>query len=112
MLINAASALSVLSVIVAAQGSIPTVRVSSAQARGAAKRYAYWGAARGEIRARKSDGALTCLSVERASSDRRSQLLAEDDADNIAEKEGRVFYQHLGQLDEAGARILLRRMGL
>lgn len=98
MLINATNPLSVLSVIVAAQGSIPTVRVSSAQARGRAKRYAYWGAARGEIRARERDGALTCLSVERARSDRRSQRLAEDDAD--------------GQLDEAGARILLRRMGL
>jgi mRNA-degrading endonuclease toxin of MazEF toxin-antitoxin module len=111
-LLNPSSALQILSSIVATQGPIATVRVSSAQARGAAKRYAYWGAARGEIRARKADGALTCLSIERASSDRRAKHLAADDADRIAELEDRIHYGKIGQLDENNAVQVLRAMGI
>lgn len=101
------SALRALYALVAASGPIPTVRVSSAQARGRAKGYAYWGAARGEIRARKSDGALTVVSVEQASSDRRSERLAEADADAIAEREGRHYVQALGLLSESDAARVL-----
>jgi hypothetical protein len=101
------SALRALSAIVAAVGPIPTVRVSSAQARGGAKGYAYWGAARGEIRARKRDGVLTVVSVEQASSDRRSERLAERDADAIAEREGRHYVQRLGVLSESDAALVL-----
>lgn len=112
MLINPSSSVSVLSVIIAAQGPLPTVRVSSAQARGAAKKYAYWGAARGEIRARRRDGKLTCVSVERASSDRRVEHLAADDAELIADREGRHEVQNLGLVSEQTARRILRDIGL
>lgn len=71
-------------------GSIPAVRVSSAQARGAASLYRYWGAARYVIRLRRSDGMPTLVPCERASSDRRSIRLAHDDADALARREGRV----------------------
>src|SRR5690349_12917656 len=82
-------------------GPIPTVRVSSAQARGAAKGYAYYGAARYEIRLTKRDGYPANIAQERASSDRRSLRLAKDDADKIAEREGRICAQTIGQLDRA-----------
>ena len=71
-------------------GSIPAVRVSSAPARGRERRYPYWGAVRYEIRLRRSDGMPTLIPCERASSDRRSRRLARDDADALAEREGRV----------------------
>ncbi len=75
--------------------SLPTlpiqcVRVSSAQARGLAKQYSYWGAVRYEIR-RNKKGQLTFTAQERASSDRRSRRLAEKDAEEIADKENRWF---------------------
>lgn len=70
-------------------GPIPFVRVSSAQARGNAKNYAYWGAVRYELRLRKSDDEPVLVACERASSDRRSKRLAYEDARDIARDEGR-----------------------
>ena len=72
-------------------GPIPAVRVSSAQARGAAKRYSYWGAVRYEIRLRKSDDEIIVTACERASSDRRSHRLAVADMMDIAERENRLI---------------------
>lgn len=72
-------------------GSIPAVAVSSAQARGAAKRYAYWGAVRYEVRLRKSDDEIIVTACERASSDRRSKNLAHRDASEIATRENRLL---------------------
>lgn len=71
-------------------GPIPCVRVSSAQASGNAKKYAYWGATRYVIRLRK-DGEPTLAACSRASSDRRSYRLAYRDALDIANQENRLF---------------------
>lgn len=69
---------------------VQCVRVSSAQASGAAKQYSYWGAVRYEIRLNKR-GQLTFTAQQRASSDRRSYRLAVEDAKEIAGKENRLF---------------------
>jgi hypothetical protein len=69
---------------------IPCVRVSSAQARGLAGRYPYWGAVRYVLRLRARDGRPTLYPQGRASSDRRSMRLAHIDAERIARREGRI----------------------
>jgi hypothetical protein len=76
-------------------GPIACVRVSSAQARGAARQYAYWGAARYEARITRA-GHISLCAQERASSDRRSERLAVADAREIAADEGRVVVQGAG----------------
>lgn len=68
-------------------GGIPTVRVSSAQS---ATKYPYWGASRGIAR-RTSRGHVAIVQVERASSDRRSERLAVDDALKIAASERSLY---------------------
>ena len=103
------TALGTLAVIVAARGSLPTVRVSSAQS---STPYNYWGVARGEIRARKRDGILTCISTERAASDRRSERLANLDLDRVAQREHRVCCQQLGPLTEQQADRVLSDLGI
>jgi len=87
-------------------GDIPAVRVSSAQARGAAKNYSYWGAVRYTVTLTK-DGAPTLRALERASSDRRSRDLARADAMNVAEREHRILVQCLGRVTEADARCIV-----
>lgn len=79
-------------------GPIQAVRVSSAQARGAAKQYPYWGAVRYEIRLRQRDGVPVAVAQERASSDRRSRRLAEQDASDIADREGRIEIDTIGEI--------------
>lgn len=108
MLINPLSYVSVLSVIVAARGPLPTVRVSSAKS---SAPYSYWGAARGEIRARKRDGVLTCVSTEQSSSDRRARHLAKSDAENLARREARIVCQDLGTVSERMAAKILSDIG-
>ena len=72
-------------------GPIKAVRVSSARARGKAKSYSYWGAARYEIRFEKSrKPRLIYKAIEAASSDRRAHHLAMADAQAIAEREHRI----------------------
>lgn len=100
------SMISMLAHHIRTHGPIPTCRVSCAQARGAAKKYAYWGAVRYEIRLTK-DGAPTNRPLERASSDRRSLRLAEQDCDAICEREGRVVVDRIGRLKEAEAEDVL-----
>lgn len=100
------SAINTLIDLILTHGHIPTVRVSSAQARGRAKRYSYWGAARYEIRLSR-DGQPSNVALERASSDRRSLRLAEQDAARLARRERRVVCQEIGRLSEdAAARVL------
>lgn len=70
--------------------SIPCVRVSSAQARGKAKQYPYWGAVRYELRLNKK-GKPCLYPLDRAYSDRRSKKLAERDAETIAKAENRCL---------------------
>lgn len=72
-------------------GPIPAVRVSSAQAKGRAKQYSYWGAVRYEIRCAKRDDALIAMPCERASSDRRVRHLAVSDARALAHREDRLM---------------------
>lgn len=88
-------------------GPLRAVRVSSAQARGAAKRYAYWGAVRYAIKLSADGQRLICAALERASSDRRSLRLAESDAEALAESEGRVETQHLGGMTPRSVAALL-----
>lgn len=66
------------------------VRVSSAQARGAAKKYSYWGAVRYELRLVGRDDHPSLIPQERASSDRRSIDLAIRDAEAMARSIGAV----------------------
>lgn len=107
-LINAQYALEILGLIVDSRGELPTVRVSSAQS---STPYPYWGAARGKL-FRARDGHLTVKSTEQASSDRRSKRLAGQDAESLAEREGRLEWQRLGAIDEQAAAIILRSLGV
>lgn len=91
-------------------GPLRTIRVSSAKARGAAKKFPYWGAVRYEVRLRKRDGAPVHVAVERASSDRRSQRLAEADAQSIASSEGRIWLHPIGEVSDANAQTLVKRI--
>lgn len=70
-----------LGLMVRAGEVLPCVRVSSAQARGAAKRYPYWGVARYEVRYSARQRGPVVVAVSRARSERRSQRLAEHDAE-------------------------------
>jgi hypothetical protein len=90
----------ILADIIEHEGAIPAARVSSAQARGTAKQYPYWGAVRYEIRRRKADGMPTAVACERASSDRRSERLAEADRDDLCELEGRIPISGIGALTD------------
>ena len=101
------SALQQLSAILSVIQTIPNVRVSSAQARGAARGYAYYGAVRYEIRLAK-DGHVMHVPCERATSDRRSPRLAERDAKAIAEQENRIALNlRIGALTENDATRVL-----
>jgi hypothetical protein len=92
---------------VRANGPIPTVRVSSAQAKGRAKRYCYWGAVRYAISLAR-DGSPKHIPLERASSDRRSRRLAQLDAERIAAQEGRVgVWFGIGKLSETQCEYVL-----
>lgn len=101
------AALASLANIVAALGSIPTVRVSSAQARGRAGQYPYWGAVRYEVRIGR-DGRPINVPLERASSDRRSKRLAKRDALST----GRMMVGRIGHLTEQEALAVLVRLGV
>jgi len=96
-----------------AHGPIRAVRVSSAQARGAAKAYAYWGAVRYRI-ALNQRGQPSLRPEERASSDRRSIAGAERDAAKIAEREDRLDVDDWGPgaLSEWQAESALVRLGV
>ncbi len=76
-------------------GPIQCVRVSSAQAAGEAKKYAYWGAARYEIENSSATGLPVMRAREAARSDwvtlRRSFRLAIEDAKRIARDERRLL---------------------
>jgi hypothetical protein len=80
-------------------GPIKTARVSSAQARGAAKQYAYYGVVRYQIQLR-ADGVPTNVARGRASSDRRSLRLAQQDLEALCEREGREECQAIGPIPE------------
>ena len=105
------TALEILAQYIREHGAIPTVRVSSAQAQGAAKRYAYWGAVRYELRLTR-DGHVANTARERASSDRRSLRLAERDASGIAASEGRIELGTIGRISERTATAVLVALGL
>lgn len=89
-------------------GPLRVARVSSAQARGAAGRYPYWGAVRYAVRITRA-GHLSSVALERASSDRRSIRLAEKDCDEMAAREGRCPAGWLGQVS---AHAIVAEMGL
>ena len=93
-------------------GPIPTVRVSSAQARGRAKRYSYWGVVRYEITL-ANDGTPKHVPLERASSERRSRRLAELDAERFAASKGSiVVWFAAGKLSESQCAFILSVLGL
>lgn len=99
------SALALLAVVVRADGPVETARVSSAQARGRAKRYSYWGAVRYQIRFVR--GRLSNVAQGRATSDRRSYERAEADLDALCEREDRIPLAAIGGLDETDANCVL-----
>lgn len=83
-----------------AHGPIKTVRVSSAMAKGYAKRYRYWGATRYVLRLGKAKnaGVLVNMPTERAASDRRVFRLAMEDANALAVAEDRIHLTRIGTL--------------
>jgi len=97
--------------IIRERGPIPTVRVSSAQARGRAKQYSYWGATRYELRLTR-DGRVSNHPLERATSDRRSYRLAYLDALYIAGREGRLLVDPIGVIGPAEEERVMRALGL
>src|SRR5579862_2880582 len=78
---------------------IKTIRVSSAQARGKAKLYAYYGATRYCVHL-TTDGVPANYPEERASPDRRSYNLAVSDMDKISHIEYRIPIQSIGKLTD------------
>jgi len=100
----------ILADVIEQSGPIPAARVSSAQARGAAKKYAYWGVVPYIIRRRQSDGVPTAVAQGRASSDRRSLRLAEEDLAEYCDETGRVEIRGIGELTEAAAEAVLREL--
>lgn len=105
------TALEKLTEYVKLNGPIKSARVSSAQAKGAAKKYAYWGAVRYQIRLTKA-GHLSNVARERASSDRRSENLAHKDCWELAEKENRIILQNIGPVNEPLAAYICEKIGL
>lgn len=93
-----------------ARGPVPTVRVSSARARGRAKAYAYWGAVRYEITL-DAGGHPQNRALCRATSDRRSRRLALEDAAYLASAERRVMLQAIGRLSEEESAYILEQLG-
>lgn len=104
------SMISLLAHHIRTHGPVPTVRVSSAQASGRAKKYAYWGVVRYELRLSR-DGRPLNVALHRAGSDRRSERLAESDADALAAREGRIRCRMIGRLDESTAIDVLDDLG-
>jgi hypothetical protein len=101
-----------LKTLIATRGPISCVRVSSARARGIARRYPYWGAVRYVVRLR-ADGTPTYAAVGRAASDRRSERLAERDAEALAAKLGAVCFQAPpGVLSDDNVKVLLNLVGV
>jgi hypothetical protein len=108
---TATSAIETLAAYIRQNGPIATIRVSSAQARGRAKHFAYWGPVRYEIRIGRH-GRPTNVALERARSARRSWDLAFDDAAEIAEREGRIYCRRIGPLTEQDAKEILAALGV
>ena len=106
-----ASATEQLTAYIREHGPVPAVRVSTAAARGRARNYRYWGAARYEVRLHSRTRKPTLVPQERATSDRRSPRLAELDAKEIAQKEGRLLIHFPpGPLDEVRCSEILHRL--
>ena len=100
------SATQILSDMLRACGSVGLVRLSSAQS---GTKYSYWGAPRYEL-ALTRDGRPMVRAEERASSERRSRRLAEQDATERAQAEGRVYVGQcrVGTLRDTDAEAMLR----
>lgn len=102
--------LEILAAVIRASGPIPAARISSAQARGRAKQYSYWGVVPYEIRLNRA-GQPTACPRGRASSDRRSYERAVRDLENFCERTGRVPVRGLGALTAGEAKDVLQRLG-
>lgn len=90
-------------------GPIKTARVSSAQARGAAKKWSYWGVARYEMYI-NAKGDVVNRALERAGSDRRSTKLADDDLKTLCEREGRIYVYRIGTITEYDALRIMKKL--
>lgn len=103
------SAISHLAHYIRTHGPIATARVSSAQARGRAKKYSYWGVVRYELRLSR-DGRPINVALERASSDRRSERLVDQDCDALCDCEDRFRLQAIGAVGEHDAHDIMARL--
>ena len=83
-------------------GSIQAVRVSSAHARGNARKYSYWGVARYQITL-NANGYPSARCLRAAPSTRRVQRLAEQDAKGT----GLLVIRSIGRLSESDADNIL-----
>jgi hypothetical protein len=93
---------------------VPTVRVSAAQAKGKAARYAYYGAVRYAVLLVKDreTGMLrpSHKPLERATSDRRSYRLAKQDAERLAGNKRIVLESGPGRLSVSDLETLLEEV--
>jgi hypothetical protein len=78
--------------------TIPAARCSSAKAKGRAKNYAYWGAARYEIYWSNRHSGPVAYCARRAHSDRRSHDLAINDTYSLAKSLNGVVIGSIGYL--------------
>lgn len=92
---------------VKAHGPIHVARTSSAQARGKAKNYPYWGTAHYKIR-ESSKGGLTCAVVSGASSSRRSYRLAQQDSEALALELGGICWNGIGEINDLTAECIIK----
>lgn len=81
-------------------GPVIAVRVSSAQAKGAAKKYPYWGVVLYEVRIARR-GHLTSVALERADSKYRSTKKAERLCSERAEERDAIHGVNIGKIDPA-----------
>jgi hypothetical protein len=95
--------------VIQTRGPIKTARVSSAQARGFAKKFAYWGVARYQI-ALGADGQPVNKVVSGASSDRRSLRLVTNDLEDVCSSEVRVKLNRIGHLSDLDAELVLKQL--
>jgi hypothetical protein len=82
-------------------GTIPAARCSSAQARGKAARYSYWGATSYVIRWSEDSMRAVAVAESRATSARRSHRLAIEDTCALAKERGGIVIESTGALSQA-----------
>lgn len=91
----------------AEHGEIPAVWCPSAQSRGAARKYPYWGAVHYRIVAASEHEYPTAIARGRTSSDRRSYQLRQRDAKALAKEIEGIVIDSIGRLSPEDMRTAI-----